>query len=975
MVDLTQQSLTDTSLPETVNELPEKDEFVLSDEDITRSLELQKTGALAGDKIVNGELVREVSEEPRGEIITNMDLIRSPELIEEGAEVGDIIQDGELIKSGENEPLRNFLYSYKEAQSPLQNLSTYLESRIPLGTITFDLEDGLQYISPEDYSDDFMQQDPEQRREFLVNKRLEALESDREQFEPTGSLTGTIAGSLDPSVLLPIGSTLPRMTGIGAGLGVAYESADQLAETGEVDPSTLPQAGAIGGASALGVGLVGKGIEKAYKSVTKPNITKQANETLNRAEQIIAREITKGTRKSEIPNVLREDMNLDDKQLSEVVSNAGRKLQVPTTQAQAERVLAHQIATDSAVSRQKSGAIDRLLGTLSTRVKNISVPVFGRLRRYESNAHQQTATKLQRADDFLQTIQSAPKSVQTNLNRQLLNGNYDAAKALIRTYNPDAVNLVDDIPKLLDETFEELKSAGHTDLVKRDKYFPRVVKDLEGLLNSMGRAKKSEVDRAIEKFAENKGVPIDKVTLEEQGEIIDKILRGFRLTTDGQKLRFAKPRRIETITPEQLQYYASPAESLQMYIRNAVNDIERRKFFGRAQENNDAGVLDVNRSIGRFIAEEKQKGNVASDDVAELSEMLASRFVGGEQTPGQITQFLRDTGYAGTIANPISAITQLGDLATSGAMYGVRNTLVSMFSPKQVKVVDLGLQRTISEEMVNPSATGRILNNLFKASGFQRVDQLGKETTINAALRRFQNLARTEKGRSQLRKEYGEVFGEEFDSLINDLQARVVSPNVKELAFNVISDVQPVTRSEMPQTYLENPNGRLLYMLKSFTLKQYDIARRNIMQEWNKGNKMKAVRNASLLFGYLAAANTGTQIAKDILLGREVSPEEIPDRAMWALLGVYGFNQYLSERYFERGDIKGAAANILMPATPLMDSALSLGKQLSDEDKEDDTAMTYLRSIPVVGPIVYAWFGGGAEDYNERREQTGSVLD
>ena len=111
------------------------------------------------------------------------------------------------------------------------------------------------------------------------------------------------------------------------------------------------------------------------------------------------------------------------------------------------------------------------------------------------------------------------------------------------------------------------------------------------------------------------------------------------------------------------------------------------------------------------------------------------------------------------------------------------------------------------------------------------------------------------------------------------------------------------------------------------------------------------------------AANTGTQATKDILLGREVRAEDIPDKAMWALLGVYGGNKYMYERYLERGDVKGAAVNLLVPATPLIDSAMTLGKGIGEED---DRAMTQLRAVPVVGPIVYNWFGGGAEAYNER---------
>ena len=50
-----------------------------------------------------------------------------------------------------------------------------------------------------------------------------------------------------------------------------------------------------------------------------------------------------------------------------------------------------------------------------------------------------------------------------------------------------------------------------------------------------------------------------------------------------------------------------------------------------------------------------------------------------------------------------------------------------------------------------------------------------------------------------------------------------ITDNTKLVLFNKLLDFQPVAKSEMPQVYLENPNGRIFYMLKSFTLKQFDI--------------------------------------------------------------------------------------------------------------------------------------------------------
>ena len=246
------------------------------------------------------------------------------------------------------------------------------------------------------------------------------------------------------------------------------------------------------------------------------------------------------------------------------------------------------------------------------------------------------------------------------------------------------------------------------------------------------------------------------------------------------------------------------------------------------------------------------------------------------------------------------------------------------------------------------------------------MDRLGKETIINAAYKNASKLAKTAKGRERLLKKFGNTYGDETKALLKDLEEGNRSATVRQFLFNELSDAQPISLIEFPQGYLDNPNGRILYMLKSFTLKQIDIVRRNVVQEYAKGNKKEAIKNATLLAGYLSVANTGTQIAKDLVLGREVKAEDIPDRAMWALLGVYGMNQYTVDKYWSNGDWKGAVFNQIAPATPIIDAALTLGEGVFEDDPDVSKAV---RAVPIVGPLAYNWLLGGAENYNERQDR------
>jgi hypothetical protein len=55
---------------------------------------------------------------------------------------------------------------------------------------------------------------------------------------------------------------------------------------------------------------------------------------------------------------------------------------------------------------------------------------------------------------------------------------------------------------------------------------------------------------------------------------------------------------------------------------------------------------------------------------------------------------------------------------------------------------------------------------------------------------------------------------------------------------------------------------------------------------------------------------------------------------------------------------------MIAPATPVIDAALKVGIAPFQEDPK---LAPVLRAVPLVGPMIYNWFGGGAEKFNERK--------
>ena len=940
--------------------------YTLTLNDINSSENLRSMGALAGDTVVDGSLSRVFSSKEdsvaTGYRLTEEDVLSSVNLQSMNAKAGDRVLDGALMRSEKDDAWTQFKYGMDKGGNLLSYGADILEAYLPMGQLTVDFN-GFNYESPNElYGEGYAEAEPAERREMLLRTKERALQEEYGQFfeEDEDSFAGAAGGFTkalaDPTSLVPLGAGYKTMSAGAGALGLSFSVAEDIATTGEIDPvkaaiTTLAAATLTPALTALGRGVAVKVASKGAEKLT------------DKAQAVINKKIAEGASVDK-PAQLLLDEGINPAKVEAAFKATGKQLRIPATATRADKAIQEAIARDSSVSRLYSKSLDKYLGTLSTRVRNISEPVFGRLRKYEFNTHVKTQKVLTEVEPFLKGMSELAPAVKNRLAGYLYNGNTKAAEGLMKASSPQMYeSFVNQVKNTITKTGDELLESGHT-FQKVDNYFPRLVKDYDGLRASLGKAEQGKITKALKDYAAKKDVAVSSLSSTERSEVIDLTLRGYNMDPSGNKPRFLKPRTMRTVPPEQLQYYASPEESLSMYLRGSVDDIEKRKFFGKSVEESSGGITDPDKSVGTFIDDELARGAIPAGKEADLTELLKSRFVGGAQSPNEVNSFLRNTGYMGTIANPISALTQLGDPAISAALKGFRNTISSMFGTKLVKLIDIGLENVLTKELGGDvSKTATALSKMLKGTGFATVDRLGKETYINASLKKATSLVKSKKGEQAFRKRQGKIYGDELEGLVADLKAGNVTDNVKLYLFNELADIQPIALSEMPQGYLDSPNGRILYMLKSFTLKMYDVVRREIVKEWTQGNKGTAIKNAGLLSGYLTVANTGIQTSKDMLLGREVRPEDLPSKSLWSLLGVLGYNKYTSERYLERGDVLGAVYNTLTPAAPIISAIWTVGKELPKDDPNLEPA---LKGIPVVGPMLYNWFGGGAEKYNER---------
>jgi hypothetical protein len=217
---------------------------------------------------------------------------------------------------------------------------------------------------------------------------------------------------------------------------------------------------------------------------------------------------------------------------------------------------------------------------------------------------------------------------------------------------------------------------------------------------------------------------------------------------------------------------------------------------------------------------------------------------------------------------------------------------------------------------------------------------------------------------------------------MDDLATGNLTEDVKFMAFNRLLDFQPLTKSEMPEVYLNHPNGRLFYMLKSFTLKQYDIARREGFDLIASGDNKKVkqgVKNLLSLSALFMAANATADEIKDLMLGRDTPPSDRVIDNIWRLLGASKYDVYKAR---QDGIGTTVMRKILFPAsiwdraskdfeTIVTDKRYERGPLEGERYKFEST-----QTIPVGGKLYYWWFGRGdqKEEYKEgSTESAGGV--
>ena len=611
------------------------------------------------------------------------------------------------------------------------------------------------------------------------------------------------------------------------------------------------------------------------------------------------------------------------------------------------------------IGRGMKESIGDALQPMSRTLKNIDSTLASVFRRHDKDILTRTREYMDRVSPFLVNVTARLKNrpeLSEDFKLHLLNGDYrEVVKVLDKTNAPDSLyKELKQMQDTLGELRDYARERGALDVGYLEDYFPRKIKDYKSFRKAMESEEgwapvKNEIDAALDEYKSKHNV--STLGDAEAAEITSRVLRGYPVDPSAMKPTFTKQRQIGRIADRRmLAAYADPVDAAREYVERIVTATEKNHFLrprpaatgkvvgfegSKDRIGADLGTsMQVDESLAGAVASRLgRENNLSQEDIEKLRDVVQARF-SGATVPEWIGE-VKNIGYIQTMGNFGAAITQLAEMAYSAHFYGMGNTFRTLFNRKDNFdfVKHFNLKDHDIDAVTSGGGLSKALDKVFTGVGLKKLDQLSKNTIMNASWRKYRSQAM--KDSVGLRDELTSVFGRErAGKMVEELKASAPgkgrpSDAVEELIFYKFLDLNPATLTEMPKLYALGSKARILYMLKTFMIKQFDVFREAGIQDILKAKKLhsegkreealklgsKGVKGLAGLALVFAAANAGTDVIKDTLYGRPVKEDEL----FWNnVLKLFGLSRYLVYKAKRQGPIK-SLIEFALPPTAVFD--------------------------------------------------------
>lgn len=401
-------------------------------------------------------------------------------------------------------------------------------------------------------------------------------------------------------------------------------------------------------------------------------------------------------------------------------------------------------------------------------------------------------------------------------------------------------------------------------------------------------------------------------------------------------------------------------ETRKAYIQDAeaiLKGLEETKKTLSTKTSELASDTNIEDNIGAYVIRGIAEGKIKPQDEKKISDALKSRF--NYKGSSGLIEVYKNLEYASTMGNPLSTITQLGDFAFSMYKAGIGNTVKAALGKKVLKREDLGIDK-VAQEFSSSTVSSKVVNAIFKATGLEDITRFSQETLINASLNRLKQKVKT--ADRETMDKVVRIYGDEAEQFIKDVEADKITENVRLWTYNDIADINPISLSEMPRGYLDHPNGRVMYMLKSYTIKLLDTYRRDVVKEMTQGDPAKGMKNLVSLVGLLAVGNATADEVKEVVKatfqGEEFEDTSLSDRTIESLLKAVGLNRYMGTT-LQREGASGVIADQVLPPFSFTDAVT---RDILKASKGEDFIPKSIERIPLIGREAYWWLSSQGED-------------
>ena len=647
---------------------------------------------------------------------------------------------------------------------------------------------------------------------------------------------------------------------------------------------------------------------------------------------------------------------------------------------------------DSA-ARQK---VSKYLTPIITRLNRIN-PMFGRIiqnldtkirERSFKNRKQTEAffNKLNsiKGDQFLelkQLLYFSPTPDEANLpkNKAVL----QRRDALLHKYG--LLNMYRlDIQPILEEIYAEYTKLGMPAMGYLEEYFPRVVKDLKGLIKSYGQKTKrtfellvDEENKRRSKLTDKDGLPAPLPPMEktELARFFQDFLQNkFRVDINGVRLPGnVKAREMTLIPRSKLKFYDNPGIAFGKYTANMNRAIESFKVVGDTRK----GDNRLQGELGKLTEELFSAGQINladADELKTLTELITTQF----QAENEILKSLGTITYMLTLINPGPVLVQIMDLykvalkrGFGAALSGTYRTVTGNRRFDIEKDFFIA-KTTLDAEFQDPSFLQKALDfGLSRLVPFRQMDIAMKHASIEATYDDFIKKAKSPVGSKKYQQlldyltiKMGPVDAQKaIDDLKLDRAAE--SSEVKEALLSELLERQPLTYLQVPEGYQNNPASRIFYKLSSYMLLDLNYNRQEFMNDLaGPGKTLKQRTLALRRLAYMATLLTIFGLPSD-LLDDWISGKDtyLPEHVMNNILGMFGFSRYTTTRALEQGFVDSAMQRF---SPPVLNIVLQAEKDLRSW-VNGDVELFELRSWRN-SPLSDVWYNrvGGGKNSQER---------